>query len=186
MLFKVSICSLMLWLLMPVVACRAIEPGYYPPKSDGRFFDVNAPTDSDREIRDAVFNPASILLFIDDADKIRVSSLTVPNPISFSATWHTRDEVAGCLKDVKDKSFLRVWISTSNMWGPPEKSEALVRELQPFIDKLGYERVLIFAFKPHNDGHTFMHPSNGCVKCGVLVFQDKRVHTSPAVGIRRD
>jgi hypothetical protein len=167
----------MLLLLVPTV-CSALEPGFYPLKSTNRVV-AGKPratipeSDSEREFHELMETPG-VDLWFEAIDKIRIRSsdpeVPIPNPYS---SLCTREEAAKCLKDVAHRNLLRVQIDTKIMWGPVENSEKLVRELKPFLNKLGYDRVLIFALKPHDDGQTFMHPLNGMVKLGLYVFKEE-------------
>jgi hypothetical protein len=188
-LFRPSICSLILSLLTQV-SCIAVEPGYYPPNFNRKFFDgksiAAAPeSESERELHDLMGRRDGVTLQVEAADKIKVFSLTEPIPESFQKAWHTPEDLAMCLKDFSAKTLLRVWIGHSAMWQPAEKSAALTRELAPFIDRLGFERVLVLGLKPHDDGHTYMQPSNGLVRYGIFVFSDTHAAADEGVGTAR-
>lgn len=175
MLIKLALLGIPL-LFVPNV-CSALEPGYYPLKSNrvvaGKPFAMIPESDSEREFNE-LMKTQGVDLWIEGIDKIRIHS-TYPQVLTSNpySSLYTREEAAKCLKDMADRNLLRVQISTKIMWGPTKNSEDLVKELEPFLNALGYDRVLIFAHKPHDDGQTFMHPANGMVKFGLLVFKDE-------------
>lgn len=93
-------------------------------------------------------------------------------PDSQTQAFHTREEVSQILKGVPSKKLLRALIASRIMWEPAEKAGSLVRDIGPMLETAGFDRVVILGLKPHDDGQTLMHPSNGCVRAGVMIFSD--------------
>lgn len=158
-------------------AFGSVEPGYYPPRVQRYSGSMVEELSPDPALEsncvcelDKLMHANCTSLWIEATDRIKIIS---PRPSGNRVLKeYSREEVAAHLKRVADRTLLRVWISTARMWESPEKRAALVRELEPSLATLGYDRVLIFGLKPHNDGHTLMHPNNGCVKVGIFVFKD--------------
>jgi hypothetical protein len=152
-----------LW-LWPTV-CSAIEPGYYPSRA-GEI--QSTLSESESELLSLV-KSKSVGLWIEAADRIRIWSKDPDVPIHATMVFHTRAEISKCLENASHKHFLFAQISTVDMWSNREKSANLAIEVEPFLDKLGYGRILIFGCKPHDDAH----PENGTEKADFFVFKDK-------------